>query len=75
MRAVLTGLLFLACVGCAERTWVNPGKTERQFYGDRARCRVQAQQAAPRNDLFSADLYRQTFVDCMYGEGWTVVER
>ena len=70
MKRLALLLVVAASVGCAGTKWYNPDKGQRELYKDKADCAAKAGQAAGSTDPWGG-VFRTTFMNCMYGEGWT----
>lgn len=66
----IAALALLLAIGCA-KTWHHSTKGERDFYRDKTRCQVVANQATTGTRDPYGFAAQRVFNECMYGEGWT----
>jgi hypothetical protein len=64
---LIVGLTAVACVH-DDYVWHNDAKSKQEFYQDKTKCRVAAEQACPKHS--AGNCWETTFNECLMGEGW-----
>tara|TARA_B100000686_G_C16624427_1_gene881028 strand:- start:780 stop:1007 length:228 start_codon:yes stop_codon:yes gene_type:complete len=72
MKKIILLSAFVALLSGCGGTWVKPGATQQDLYGDSAKCEMQGGQACNQmQGLVGALCKQRVEKNCMRGKGWS----
>lgn len=90
MKKILLLIVAVSCTGCANKVWTHSSRSTQEFYRDSARCESMSNSAGNPQMMQGGSAFangwnqgaaigaagasKRIYQNCMYGEGWYLVD-